>query len=293
MNTHAKKFSIHLAGALALAFSGAGCIGVSDEPAPEELEGVGETAKLVYTLDQGNGHTLEFYDAGDGQIAVKEELFVGDALLLDKMETRNYTLEELYRHVRPSGEIPRSILDTDIHAKAVLGRLETLRVTRPDFRLPGATPAAGTTSVDSTKSSEVELAQGAVVSCSSDILGDNWGAQWWIDNFTRWWDNPNSHCTSGFTTTRHGENWGNVHLEWGGGNYWQYKQLEGDHQTSGQFKIYRTGFPYPTAKVFGQGPVAPRKMVVWNISGGMSWQTNHASGSSPCGHLMWTQVWCG
>lgn len=281
--------SLHLAGALALAFTGAGCLSAPDDETADDLEGIGQTAKLVHTIDEGNGHTLEFYDAGDGQVAVKEEFFAADHARLDRVPDGNYTLAELYRRVRPTGEVPASILSTDVHAKSVLARLEKLRAERPEFRMPA--PAELTEKLGAAPGG-VELKQGAVVSCSADLFGDRWGAQWWIDNFCQWWDGF-SHCTSGFTKVSHVENVPTISASWSGGKFWQYKQFEGDFNVAGKFKIYRTGYPYPTPNVFGQGAVNPRKVIIWNISGGSSWQTNHASGSSPCSHAMDAVVWCG
>jgi hypothetical protein len=290
MFKHTTMTSLHLAGALALTFAGAGCLSAPEDQTGAELEGIGQSLELVHTIDEGNGHTLEFYDAGDGAVAVKEEFFASDSARLDRVPDGNYSLAELYRRVRPSGEIPQGILSADVHAKSVLARLEKLHAERPEFQMPTQSQVGERLRAPA-GAGDVEVRNDAVVSCSADLFGDQWGKQWWIANFCQWWDGFGS-CSSGFTTVSHVENVGTISASWGGGKFWQYKQFEGDFNVAGKFKIYRTGFPYPTAQVFGEGPVNPRKVVIWNISGGSSWQTNHASGSSPCGHAMDAVVWC-
>jgi hypothetical protein len=268
--------------ALALALAAVACEGVQDD-APAEPPATKTTAHLVHTIDQGNGHLLEFYDLGDGLVGVKEELDKGDRPLLDKLPDGNHTLADLYRRVRPGQAIPAAIVDADVRAAADVARLKARYAASPTLLDPAPPSAPG---------SELAQIQQAATSCSSDLFGDRWGEQWFLANFG-WSLEDNLRCTHGFTQWKHLLNVGSAHASRAGGSWWQYKQFEGDFNVAGKAKIYRSGFPYPTFVVSWQGDVKPRKVLWWNISGGVSWQTNHASGSSPCGHLMNAVMWCG
>jgi hypothetical protein len=69
--------------------------------------------------------------------------------------------------------------------------------------------------------------------------------------------------------------------------------MEGDFNVSGHISAYMTGYPYPAPHYFYSYAILPRKVEVWFFDNiGWSWQTIHAIGQSPCGHLHFLKGWC-
>ena len=130
MKTKQRGSCAHV-GYLALAMAGAGCVAAADDGASMEPPEVEMTAKLVHTVDQGNGHTFEFYDMGEGQIGVREEYDLGDKGMLAALPIGEYSLADLYRHVRPSDPMPAAILGADAHAADILSRPQKIYAAVP------------------------------------------------------------------------------------------------------------------------------------------------------------------
>jgi hypothetical protein len=263
---------------LALALGGAGCLGADgDASQAQEDDTPVETATLVHTLDAGNGHTLEFFDLGEGQVGVKEQFKIGDNALLEARLDETLTLADMYRRVRPDGEVPVAIRAADSHAAYTMSRLQVIHKTAP-------------TLVPSSPSGIESVASAAGTSCSADLFNDSWSAQWFLDNFA----NPlnytcpngdfkdiNSFVNKGFTQT------------WAGGSFpYLLQQFEGDFNVAGSLVIYRNGFGLPANIPIWSGPIPPRNVLRFTVQGGWSNQTNHADGRSFCGHAGMAQVWC-
>src|SRR5260221_13169124 len=111
MNTKPFEINVGIAG-LALALSSVGCSVAAGDASQVQGDDVAtETSKLVHSFDAGNGHTVEFYDFGEGQVAVKEDYLIGDKPLLDgKAALEAATLADLYRHVRRGGWVPDAMV---------------------------------------------------------------------------------------------------------------------------------------------------------------------------------------
>jgi len=276
MNTKSFEIKVGIAG-LALALSSVGCAGAAgDGSQVQGDDAVAETSKLVHSVDAGNGHTVEFYDFGEGQVAVKEQYRMGDKPLLEHaaaLETA--TLADIYRRVRSTGAVPDAIVRADLHAADTLSKPQLIRTTLPTE--PVAPP-------------EVATVQQAATTCSADLFHDNWSAQWFVDHFGSLW---NYSCSQYFTNVNHVENQPSTH-SWAGGSYvWLWKGFEGDFNIAGSFYIYRNGFGLPANIPLASGTIPPRHVVEWTIRGGWSNQTNHVTSDSYCKHAGMAQAWCG
>jgi hypothetical protein len=58
----------------------------------------------------------------------------------------------------------------------------------------------------------------ALVACSADLLNDNWGAQWFIDNF---YNNAPFGCSNGFTASNDQTNVASTWQKRGAGQNWE------------------------------------------------------------------------
>jgi hypothetical protein len=274
---NAKRFGINVTMAgLALALGGVGCSGAGGDGSQVQGEDVDtEASKLVHSIDAGNGHTLEFYDLGEGQVGTKEQYVIGDKPLLDDaVELEGRTLAETFRYVRPDSLVPEAIVAADAHAADTLSKPQVIRPMLPK-------PAAS--------EEEVGMVQSAA-GCSLDLLNDNWSAQWFAANFGEW---TNYNCGGDFVNTLHAENQPSTWAKAGGKYVWLWKGFEGDHNVSGSFVIYRNGVGLPANLPLGSGSIPPRNVVQWTIRGGWDSQTNHADSKSWCGHAGYAMVWCG
>src|SRR5713101_7334552 len=180
MNTKPFGIKFGIAG-LALALSSVGCSSAVGDGSQVEGDDVAtETSKLVHSFDAGNGHTVEFYDFGEGQVAVKEQYLIGDKPLLDNTTALEAaTLADMYRHVRAGGSVPEAIVAADLHAADTLSKPQVIHTLPPR-------PAA---------QADLGKVEQAATSCSADLFGDNWGAQWFIDNYGSEW---NYNCSDAF-----------------------------------------------------------------------------------------------
>jgi hypothetical protein len=270
-----KPFGINVTVAgLVAALAGVGCAGADNSQVQEQDEAVAETSKLVHSVDVGNGHTLEFYDFGEGQVGIKEQFVMGDKPLLDDdAALQTLTLEDMYRHLRPGTSVPAAILGADAHAADTLSKPQVIRT-----KMPAPAPQP-----------EVAKVQSAASTCSTDLFNDNWSAQWFVDNFAQFYLYD---CGGGLVGVNHAEN-RTATQYWAGGKYvWLWKAFEGDFNVSGSFVIYRNGFGLPANIPLGSGTIPPRNVVQWTIRGGWNNQTNHADSKSFCGHAGAAQIWC-
>jgi hypothetical protein len=271
-----KSFGIQVATAgLMAALGGVGCAGADGSQVQEQDEAVAETSQLVHSIDVGNGHTIEFYDFGEGQVGIKEQFAVGDKPLLDNdAALQTLTLEDMYRHVRPGSLVPAAIHAADAHAADTLSKPQVMRTKLPAFL---AQP-------------EVAKVESAASNCSADLFNDNWSAQWFVDNYAQLWL---YNCGGDFVNVNHAENL-TLAQAWAGGKYvWLWKGFNGDHNVSSSFVIYRNGFGLPANVPLASGSIAPRTVAQWTIRGGWNSQTNHADSRNSCGHAGYAQVWCG
>jgi hypothetical protein len=270
---------------LALALSGAGCVSGPDEGPTADQPAEEMMAKLVHSIDKGNGHTIEFYDLGDGQTGTKEQYVFGDTSLIDDLPRGKYSLADMYRHVQPQGEVPQAIVSADARAAAFLANPQ------PHRDLTARVAASSKETSQPPLDPSISTVQAPLAAnCSADLFNDRWSAQWFVDNFCQNWQYD---CNgSGFPRILHAENTVGSQ-SWAGGYWnWMYRQFEGDFNVAGSANIYRDGWGLAAAIRIWSGKVPPRNVLTWNIGGGLSNQTNHADGNSPCGHQGHVMIWC-
>jgi hypothetical protein len=273
-----KRFGIKgMVAGLALALGGVGCSGAEGDGDGSQVQGDGadtEASRLVHSIDVGNGHTLEFYDLGDGQVGTKEQYVMGDKPLLDDaVELEALTLADTYRYVRPGSLVPEAIAAADAHAADTLSKPQVIRATLPK-------PAA---------SNDVAMVQ-SPAGCSADLFNDNWSAAWFVANYGEW---TNYECDGDFVNTLYATNLSRTWARAGGRYVWLWKGFEGDFNVSGSFTIYRNGPGLPANLPLASGDIPPRNVVQWIIRGGWDSQTNNADSKSWCGHAGYAMVWCG
>ncbi len=260
-----------LAGALLSA--GADCAGDDDRgDVTEVIEGV--NGELVYALEVSPGHSIQFFEFENGERAgVLEMSNMGDKSLLDSMGKEDQSLAAMFGKLRPEQQVPSRILATD---KRVLEKRTLRQAMVPDPNWATAEPTGKQTLVGQA----ADGISSAAATCSADLLNDGWGGQWFKDTQCLKMGNLMffPECNA---------NWGWADYRAAGSDYFQYRQFEGDFAVAGTNSAYTTGYPYPTPKYWWvDKAVPPRKVLTWSFSGsGVSWQTNHFAGESPCGHL--------
>ena len=266
-----------LAGALLSA--GAGCASDDDTgDVTEVIEGV--NGELVYALEVSPGHSIQFFEFENGERAgVLEFSNMGDKALLDSVGKEDQSLAAVFGKLRPQQQVPSRILATD---QRVLQKRSLRQAIVPD-------PTWATAEATAPRTVLGQAANGissAAATCSADLLNDGWGGQWFKD----------TQCLKMCDTMFFPEcnaNWGWADLTAAGSDYFAYRQFEGDFAVAGTMSAYTTGYPYPAPKYWWTVAVPPRKVLSSSFSGsGVSWQTNHFKGDSPCGHLGTTKRVC-
>ena len=136
--------------------------------------------QLVAELSLSETHVVRFWKDGDGSVSVDESAAIGESPVL-RMQVE--TLAGLYLALVPGAtldEVPPALVAADAAAAA-----------RPDEPSSAADRAGQGTSYK-----------------SDDFFGDNWGAQWFLDNFC--WGGEDNWCHTnlpGFTSNHRGDDW--------------------------------------------------------------------------------------
>ena len=253
-----------------------GC-GLEDEGAagmdPQADPQPGIHGKLLHSIDLGPGHVVRFYDFGEGGLAVREESPIdiersGGARVLGSLEPID-TLADAFRRLQPGLAVPATILEAD-RIGATRPAIEPEAASRlperpPVLSMPGAEP-------------ETLAAQ----ECSGDFFGDNWGAQWFLDNFCfRWRNSGQVACQTNQFSYDSG-----VFFQSKGV---QYQQFEGDFTVAGSQQGWHKScglFTCNWVLDFWE-PVPPRKVLGWRWIN----KTIHILGGSPCNHLGFVIQW--
>lgn len=281
-----------VAAAISIAVVGCGAGGDADSASTESVDASSAAVDgqingdLLHSFTAGTDHIVQFYDFGDGKVGVRESLPMEGQALLDRVDQR-LPLAEIHRIIQPGVEIPKALIAAD--ARMAQARLSTPvppsaeRETLTTSKDIGATSLAPIASQAPKNVAEGVASQSqAAVVCSADAFGDAWGAQWFLNNYCNW------GCSRECQT-----NWGSAHAKVEGNDRFKWKQMEGDFTNAGKISAYMTGYPYPAPHYFYNYSILPRKVEVWFFDNiGWSWQTIHAIGQSPCGHLHFLKGWC-
>jgi len=238
------------------------------------------TASPIYTTSLGADHVINFYEFGEGNPVATEvySMDTGDQGFL-KTHGPFHSLTEMYKALNPgSQDVPAAILEVD--ARNAL--------------IPPAARAAAAAAQNQPEAHVSALGpevQAAATGCSSDELGDDWGASWFVTNFC------NANTTHNFCSTNQGA------TEWDDffSSFVTWEQMEGDFNLPGltqgshlnctwawwlqQWQCpFITGSPFVAQSgltIDVNQPLAPRHILDW------VWQPSVGSyhrGSSQCGH---------
>lgn len=242
----------------------AGCLAGDDvdagKPAPAQ-------PALLYRDDLGNDHALEYHVLGPAVLAVRETMSIdnGETSLLDKVGHAE-SLTAVFQRIHPDVAVPQILVDAD--RDNVAQREQLAGMPLPEMSaLPASRP---------TQSS---------LTCSADYFGDNWGANWFLDNF----------CNTG--------NFRECHTNWGWFDDWQptswnnYRQFEGDFSNNGHI----TGYYWTCLWSLFTGTdcfwipsmdhdLLPRHVENWTTTGSDGGWVRF-SGTSQCGHLGVAFLW--
>jgi hypothetical protein len=272
---------IRLAAAIAVLF-GPGCATTpdtgQDSDAIESLPSANSTrhinGTLLYAKTVGQEHAIEFYEFSPGAVAIHESLSMdsGEAAVIDS--TRPFaSLTAEYQKLNPGQtQVPAALVAADHRAAQLVA----------SAAMPGVMPpAAG-------DGAKLNMApSSASGTCSGDVLADNWGASWFLDNFCN---------AGGFRYCQTNFGWvdsGTFSRSWA-----SWRQMEGDFNLPGHirgFHWFCDRGPFGIAACGWQTStdfeydVLPRHVEVWNWNNGSSNAEVH--GTSQCGHLHVAFLW--
>jgi len=257
--------------ALALSAGLSGCLSDSesnsvspDASTPTQNTPAGIYGSMLYAKDLGGKHSVEFYDFGDGNTAIRESGSMDDPAKAVLPSLHISSLEDAYRKLNPqSASVPEAILKAD-------------QSSLPKAWKPG-------TSADFTATPEAirpALAKTAAVSCSADYYGDGWGGDWF----------KNSFCIEGnFRWCQTNYGWANSGVYSHSWSKWM--QMEGDFNVPGHVfaTITRHHWYGDDAHVtLIDHDILPRRWEAWTEGGSDKFSFQ---GTSPCGHLHVNFMW--
>ena len=291
----------------------AACTVESGATLPEATDPANETdesangLELLHSVQLEGSHRFDFLRLKDGSLATRESMDIGDGQLLSqRMKSEPTTMVDVFRFLAPNQAVPSKLIDADRrNEEARLAAAK--RPPNPHFVPPPSDlePTGGPWS-----GSDLASSQQSLLACSGDLLNDNWGAQWFLNNYC--------YAGPGYTGTLYFQqcqvNWGwadswteHQVLEPGWLSGFRYRQFEGDFSNSGYGDLFRwycdalTGWNCYWAQLVANVVVKPRKLFEWYF-----WQsfdanyyndgTNYSrwKARSPCGHLDFAAIadWC-
>jgi len=233
---------------------------------------------LIDSVQLGNDYKVDFYDFGNGLLAARETFHRGtSAPLLDQVNASK-ELAELYRIVKPGAAVPQSIAAADRNAAELRRQNAEQNKTRPPRPAPDqGPPGQSAAPLDGQSAAPLDL------NCSGDVYGDNWGADWFLNNYCHPSSAPYKDCQT---------NWGwhdhNYHLS----NYLHYYQFEGDFNEAGAVQVAKWSCIWMLSCLcwqchwhpLGNDPLPPQNGVHWYFTDSVT-DYVRGSGQSPCGHL--------
>jgi len=259
------------------------CAATTDD-SDERIKGINGT--MLHRIHVGPSHRIEFFQFDTGITAVRETMSVdsGERPLVDSIKhSVPFSLGEVFRQLSPREMVPHTLLRADAESEMITNDVKSYK----DWPKPslltdsfGPNETSSSPASRSSTASTMSAASAAAQSCSSDYYGDNWGQDWFKQNY----------CNTGQAKTC----WFNV--GWGYSTrsnfkWYSYRQMEGDFNIAGHASVSYwlcTG-NFITGSSCGWTPiadedVAPRTITIWTF--GKDWSDGvHAAGTSPCGHL--------
>jgi hypothetical protein len=255
--------------------------------------------RLVYSLTIDEGHKIDFYEYDFGASGTHETMPVGQTEALQLPDDQPRTLSELFKLVRPDADVPEALQLADQRVVAARELTREMLAVDPNYLIDLAEREA-------LEGSEAHLQSGgelgkvsqAAIACSRDVYRDQWGAEWFRQNFGRGFSNgatcpaaPRNAAT--FSDQGTITNAFSAQARHPSTRILQWKQMEGDFTNAGSTKGQWTVPGASTGLVMWNHTVAPRTVSIDTFNAG-NFGSNEwfASGVSPCSHLHRTIVWC-
>jgi hypothetical protein len=242
----------------------------------------GVYGNLVYSLELKPAHRIDFYEFADGQTALREAFPPGGgpAALPPLSREGVTTFGEAYQRLAtPKTSVPSVLREADVRA-ADLRRFNYAPVAPSGDNVVRTSPLTDADVADRDQRLG-EDRQALSITCSGDFFGDNWGAQWFRDNY----------CvpTSGLQNACFTNQWGHVaQLSTMG---LVYQQFEGDFDNHGWVRM-----EHESCNFWGtcswvrdfDGTVIPRDVFLWYYQ---TAGTRKITASSQCGHMGRSFYW--
>jgi hypothetical protein len=248
------------------------------------------TKTLVHSEEIGPGHKVEFYRLASGMTGYLETGSIDDKMILREAKDMD-SLAKVFSRVAPTRAVPKAIIDADRTAQELeLGMARQIAEVGPPpapEAIAAPSPAASTAIMS--EPDDITARQSSALTlliCSADVLGDNWGKDWWLNNFCK-------------TTLAHREcdaNRGSLNANWRI-KHWNYTVFEGDFNEKGHttastrwctWNIFYGWDCYWIADF--DFDVNPRKVAVAGYTSKDGAWVN-ANSKSPCGHLGFVVGW--
>jgi hypothetical protein len=278
MKSNVNKARVHALFAIGTCLF-SGCGGPSDESRSGVNNAGGASddvihGNLLHSLELTPAHRIDFYEFADGQTALRETYKTeGARAVLQPLSGKGLkTLAELYQHfAAPGTSVPSAIGEADVRA-ANLQRSNYAPV-RPVGRRVGR-GATGDNVGRSSPADGLGQDRQAVLECSADLFGDNWGEQWFRNNYCEPPIGTDNYC---FTN-----DW--VEVEEFTSCGLDYFQFEGDFDNGGSVRMAHESCSFFSCSFVEDwnGFVSPRDAFHWYYNYPGTWRV---TGKSNCGHL--------
>lgn len=243
----------------------AGCnTGEQDVPAAPSATTTGIHGELLAKVEVSPGHSVDFYDYGDGAVGAHEVVDIGDEILMDKIQTKP-TLADIFKLAKPGAQVPRALIDAQTRADAYIRQHPKPAQLIDNNDLPSKVVPSAATPVASGE--DVGSVTSALTACSGDLLGDNWGAQWFLNNFC------NEGCFRDCPTNVGSSNW-NTTKDW-----FKWKVMAADFNVVAHTEGRHECGICASAELKWSYDIQPRKVDIHTMTSGYHWYTN---GSSRC-----------
>lgn len=232
----------------------AGCGNASEESSTAEGTSKQGTiaGQLLSSVEISPDHKLDFYEFGEGSVGVHESLPIGDKQILDQIDDKA-SLQRIYSLARPGAAVPAALIDAqaraDEYQRQFPGTGAAVDVADPT--LPAKQIPQVPSSAENTKSTSQDLTL-----CSDDQLGDNWGSQWFLDNFC------NTGCFRNCVTDQASKSYSTTR-----DRFW-WRSMNGDFWNPAHTAGYRECSICASFKTIWDYDIAPRHVDSWTMTGG-------------------------
>jgi hypothetical protein len=249
-------------------------------PAAQSSAVEGISGELLASVKVSDKHAVDFFDFGEGLLGAHEMMPIGVDSVLDRFAD-DASLEEIFASLQPGVAMPAALTKAQLRADAynlehpsvgpVVDR--TLNEKAVDNEAQLAAPSSVSVRAEAAgqvgSSEQVGSVKQAATSCSSDVYGDQWGAQWFLNNM----------CNEGcFRHCHTNQLWRAVSTT---KNWFRWKSMNGDFNVTARSRGWRVCSICAADETIWSYNIQPRQSDNWKMTGG------HEKGGridSQCGH---------